>query len=409
VTATPRQIGFLFIGSTLLLSACIRGASGTATAVQVYIPQTTAMAAAPLQVGPEDLGRPYDAWFRPIGGQAGAPLFDNDDDHVRETPLHRMEHSLFTVDDSRALAANSSAWGIASAELGASGDDRFACFRAYQISHVREVNDGVAPRDAPAGAAFYLSRIYYGHLYETVFSGSSRRFHAGVRADLLVAAGGIEGWASSQRLRTQVRGMGMVPRDDAAIFARTPEEVQRHYRTSGEPVPIFVEFSSLPNVVVAQPQPLVWVIPRQVSVELSRLEIYEDGGLGSAAWQMGIQCRVNGEAVALESDQVLFEHLRVRDNGRTGGAGPMGGRGYTSYPLDWTGQFQLVEGDSLECDVGGALASGLFRQQRRRIPSARLGYRLGEAPGAVARNFGTGNGRVEYRIFYRIESSASQL
>lgn len=402
------QISKVLALSTLIclafgLPSCTRsGVSGVVvTTHRLAVPQTTAFAAAALHIGPDDLGRPVDATFRPLSGRDGAALVSNEEESVRVTTLNRMEHSFFAVDDSRALAANAAAWGLHSARAGARATDRYACFRAFQIVEVREVDDAVELREPSPTAAYYVARIYYGHLYETVFSGDERGFHAGVRTDFFAASGGIEAWAQRRGLRTQVRGVGMSPRDDQAIFANTVSEVQAHYRTSREPVPIFVEYVSIPGVTIAQPQMVEWLRPRTITVDLTQIDVYDDGAPFSAAWNLRVECSVNGARVAEANAAPLFRHYRVNDRSR---------RGVTAtYPLQWSREFELIEGDDLRCGVTGRVQRALGLLRGYQVPPSQFSYRVRPVDWTMSHLFGSGDGRVEYRIHYRIQASEQEL
>ena len=154
-------------------------------------------AAAPDGTGIFSLGQAYSSRMVPLG----VVVFANDEAHQHRADVNRFQHESLSVEDQRSLAANASAWHVATAELGAETSERYAVHRAFQITHTVEVDASTMTADPPAGAVYYLARIAYGHLYEEVVHGSNSAFHAGLSVS---SHGGI----------SRYRGVGRCPACD---------------------------------------------------------------------------------------------------------------------------------------------------------------------------------------------------
>lgn len=209
-------------------------------------PGESFIASAPPGLSLNDLGRPFTSDFQRFQGSDGQPLFPKAGAVLR-TPQHLFEHHVDTVDTEEELAANAGAWGIR-AGIGEVRTTRYASLRVLEIDDVREIDDTTSMQKAPRGAVYYPWRIYMGRSYEVVLEGTSERFHAGVRATLLGFSGNISDFASEHGLKQTVKARGLAPRNDRAIFSRTAEEIEAHYRgTIEEPVPILVEWRRIPG------------------------------------------------------------------------------------------------------------------------------------------------------------------
>ena len=174
-------------------------------------------ATAPVGLGPQHLGRPLGAKFEAISGPDGATLFPKGE--VHKTTLNVMEHKFTSVDDSRGFDASVSGWGVVSVSAGLKTSHRYASYRASQLQEAHEVDDTTEMRKAPAGAVYYISRIIYGHSFEMVFSGDSRKFNAGVKAGFFGIGGSMSAFAASNSLTATAVGRGLEPVDGNAIFA----------------------------------------------------------------------------------------------------------------------------------------------------------------------------------------------
>lgn len=78
---------------------------------------------------------------------------------------------------------------------------------------------------APATAVYFVSKLYYGHSYEALFTGDSTNFTSAVAASLQAATGSISAKAASQNLTTTNVGRGLVPNGGSAIFAASQGDV----------------------------------------------------------------------------------------------------------------------------------------------------------------------------------------
>ncbi len=221
---------------------------------------TTIFASADLGTGDHHLGRPFNAHFQPLSAAEGGTLFP-ESKRLVHSPANAMEHQRFVVSNYHELAANAKAWGIASGQLSDAAKNRYAAYRAYQITAVRELDDTTRMRQAPSGALYYLWRIHYGRLYEVVLFSSSERFHAGAKTEFLGFGGSIDFVRAKYRLAQRVRGRGLKPVGEA-LFATTTTQIQSTYTSDpnySEPVPIFVEYKRVPNAQLPRPTSFSWV------------------------------------------------------------------------------------------------------------------------------------------------------
>jgi hypothetical protein len=334
-------------------------------------------------IGDQQLGTPYDARFLPLQGEQAGSLFP-DSGPPRRRPLNQMQHEYVLVENEESLAANFSGWGFLNADASARSEWRHASYRAMQISDVVEVNDATEMRDLPPGSVYYLSRIYLGHGYEMVLSGKARDFHAGVRAKLLSFGGGIEGFAKEHHLTTKAVGRGLQPRSGEAIFAKTPDEIEKAYIANGPPVPIVMEFRQIPNArglagVIPWPEPI------HVEVRLGDLIVDDDGTWGATPWTLNIGCEADGNPLPIANPLVW--------NGDTN----KGGR----YPVNRTWPLDLLPGDRLDCGVGGGYSGPLAGE--RSLPPARMYAPVSILPTTSEAGEMVGrDNRVQYRVAYAV-------
>lgn len=220
-----------------------RLAFGDSTAIPPHI-----LASADLAIDKGDLGRPFDARFEALPGRAGKSLFAGAQiKKLDKHGLYRFER--VEVDDSLHLAANARAWGLGSASAGARSGTRYMAYRAIQLEYVLELEETQDPAPAPAGTAFYLSKIYYGRMFEWIVAGAYDDFDAKLRADLLAYEGGISFVERQRGLRVTKHLSGLEPTKEALLDG---DNVQQHYMTSKDkafssPVPILVEFTRAPK------------------------------------------------------------------------------------------------------------------------------------------------------------------
>ncbi len=214
------SLGRVFAIVAVLMVAC-GGRQDSASSVPAA---TVVRASAPMGMSLNDLGRPFDASFGRLQGPDGASLFPKAQP-IPVTPQNAMKHDVVLVRDTQTFQAHASVWGF-EARAGASNSQRFASYRAMIVREVHEVDDTTAMRRAPKTAVYYPARIYYGHVYEAVFSGSESNFNAGVAASLGAFSGGIEDFARQHDLKVNTSARGLTPKDGKAIFARSEEEIR---------------------------------------------------------------------------------------------------------------------------------------------------------------------------------------
>ncbi len=165
-----------------------------------------------------------------------------------------LESELALHANARALVMNVSG--------SAATKERYAVWRAVQITHALEIDDTTDPRPVTADGVYYLRTIYFGRVYEVVISGSEDVFTSGVRAELLAWGGSVDGLKRKFKLSVVHKGRGLKPKADA-IFARTDEEIRSAYATdktykAGKPVPILIEYRRVPGAAVEPDVDIDW-------------------------------------------------------------------------------------------------------------------------------------------------------
>ena len=358
------------------------------------IEPVTILAVAPVGIGPQHLGRPVDEDFELLEGHDGATLFP--DGEVTTTSVQSIEHRTHFVENSRSLSASASFFGI-----GASAEERsqhrYAVYSALEIADVDEIDDTGAMQAPPDAAKFYLWRIHYGHSFEAMVKGQTRSFHTGVRARFSVASGAIDTFAETESLEAIVSGRGLEPTSGSAIFARTEEEIADAYRTSGEDVPIRVEYRSVPTACLKEPEQYAWVEPIQVDVHYDSLNVYEDGSLGRDTWSLEASCRIGDQDVFLADPFVWDMHSDVCDSDRGGLAGPSGDGDYCEYFLGWTARLEVAPGDTVTCGI-----QGVAWDDGDVVEYSQMQATIDENTDPISGHMGAGNGQTEYWLFYSL-------
>jgi hypothetical protein len=269
----------------------------------------------------EHLGAAYDASFQRIPGPrvfnaAEAP-----------TTLDEWANQFETSEHERRVHANASAWASVfglSADLDIGSGWQYASYRAVQIHHVAMVDDAQMAHPPPGGAVYYLSAIYFGHIYEEVFRGSAQSFGSGVQAELPFASVGLSTWARTHNVAMQSRGLGLRPRNGEALFARSPDEVRANYvADESDPVPILVDYRVLPGVPPPPESPLA-ATPQDVAAGPFHAEAV---GCSCGAGQIvQVVCRVTNDGAAAG-------RVRVAASAVTGTLGyHAAGEGETTVP-----------------------------------------------------------------------------
>ena len=222
---------------------------------------TVLRSSAPQGMSLNDLGRPFDASFQRLQGPDGANLF-KDAKLLPPTPQNSMQHEFVLVEDTQTFAANAGAWGF-EGEHSTAREDRFASYRAMIIRKVHEIDDTTAMRKAPAAAVYYPARVYYGHIYEVLVTGTKDTFNAGVAARLVIVEGNVDDFARQHQLELQANGRGLTPTNGKAIFARTQDAINKAYKADdADAVPILVEWRVIPGRN-APNRPIQWKALKQ--------------------------------------------------------------------------------------------------------------------------------------------------
>lgn len=358
------------------------------------IEPVTILAVAPVGIGREHLGRPVDEDFALLEGGAGATLFPRAE--VNDNPVASIEHRTHFVENSRSLSANASFFGIGGS-VESRSTRRYAVYSALEIAEVAEIDDTGAMEAPPDDAKFYLWRIHYGHSFEAMVSGETRSFHTGVRARFAGASGAITSFADTEHLESVISGRGLEPSSGDAIFARTEDEIERAYRTSGEAVPIQVEYRSVPTACLKEPEEYAWVDPLVVDVRYDRLYVYEDGSLGRDTWSLDASCRVGGVQVFLDDPMVWDMHSDVCDSDRGGLAGPNGDDDYCEYVLGWSTRLEVSPGDTITCGV-----QGVAWDDNDTVEYSEMSATVDEGMEPMTGQMGAGNGQTEYWLFWSL-------
>jgi hypothetical protein len=349
----------------------------------------TVLAQAPAGLAPHHLGRPLDADFNPIPGHEGRSLFPAET--IRSTKVSTMEHKIRAIETARGFRASVKAW-VVNASFSRSSSKRYASYHAYQVKEVREIDDATDMRQAPPGAVYYLWRLHYGHSFEMVVSGEDRTFTTSVRANFMVAGGGIGAFANAHNLETTAIGRGLEPIDGQAIFATSADQITAAYRTTGEAVPVFAEYRSIPRACIPPDEQIQWKDPKKVRVGFNKVNVYREG---SSTWSLEGKCTINDREIPLANTEVM-PRTGVDDDCKRELAGPKGDGSFCSYDLTWAANLEVVEGDAVRCGVSGLAGT-------RNIPYSQFRYDVKAENTPLTDKFGTGNGETEYWLFYALE------
>lgn len=342
-------------------------------------------AVAPAGFSLAQLGVPHDVRFRPLQSTEGATLFPKSGE-PKKTLLHQMKHEVIVFESADELQANLSAWGLGEASAGTSGDKRYGTYRAVQIEYVLELDDTTSMRRPPTGAAYYPWRVFFGRSFEMVFSGSSRNFHAGVKADFAVISGELEAFAERRRLQVSANARGLKPKSKRAIFAKDEKEILEHYEQSPEVVPIFVEYRQIPRTQLRR-DPISWIEPLDVELRYTSFKIDQDGTWGSTPWTLTAFCYVDG--VELEFENPIWEKKRITDR--------------KTYNLNWVGRLAVAPGSRLECGLRGTIADHVTDSQPIAVGKMERPVVVGKGMRTVGATFSAKDRKTAYEVEYTVE------
>jgi hypothetical protein len=288
---------------------------------------------APTGLSWQQLGVPYDANFQPMVGEGAGTLFPNAGPPIVLTVNEvSSDRELITTQEHLKASAH---YLVVNGDVNALLQKRFGVFRAVQLAQVYELRDNTAMNRPPPGAVYYPWRIYVGHSYTEVVEGDRTQFTAEVGAEFLKWGANVEVEESRHQLQHHVAGRGLKPTSGHAIFAQSPEEIQRSYTTVGETAPIVVEYRQIPNTRSADGS-IAWEQSKPVQVRFTNLQVAADGSAlyGQADWAMSFQCLVNGQPYG--AAQPLQQRVS---------------RG--SYPLAFSQVLQVTGDDTVECKASG--------------------------------------------------------
>lgn len=353
------------------------------------------VASAPIGTSEAHLGKPLDAHFESFAGPDGATLFPTG--AVRKQALARMEHRIATMDTKRSKEANLGAWykGFSGeVNVGNVKEKRFGSYRASQLAEFREIDDATEMRGAPKGAVWYISRIFYGRSFELVVTGDSRTFNAGVKAKFFVFKGGAKTLTQTTGLTANAIGRGLEPTSGDAIFAQSPEEITAAYKATGEPVPIYVEYRTIPRACVPNDEDETWLMPHNARVTFDRIDIYEGGKM---LWDLEATCLINDKETFLDNGTIWSRKEGIRaDCGLTDVRGPKGAPDYCRYDLYWATNLSVFDGDRVRCGVKGTAGDRMTK-----LPNSEFSEVVAKDT-KVSSTFGDGDTTFEYRVHYTL-------
>lgn len=330
---------------------------------------TPIMATAAVGVGEQLLGTTVDAQFNQV---SGVPIFkprtSAGGTAPAQTTVNQITASWIQVSSTVDLAANLKGWGLASAELSGGSAHRYMSMRAYQVDFYEDVDLAAAAQSAPPGAVYFVSKIFFGHSYESLFSGESTTFSAAVAASLPKAEGSISVRAAELGITSTNVGRGLEPKDGGAIFAASQADVQSHYAATGPSVPIYIEYRLIPGASAPPGSPINWTSAKRATVAIDEIDVFHNGATFDAtntSWDISAVCKVNGATVSTGS---LWKHNSVSAGGSKvadDGTGPQDpntanatstyGR-YASLPFATT--LPIDDGNVIQCDLSGNRTDG---------------------------------------------------
>jgi hypothetical protein len=311
-------------------------------------PGKTITADAPLGFDPTMLGLPLDGNFRaPASPQKLFPY-----GQLVEVTAARFTSDQKLVSTAEELSANAQAWGVLDVGMASAQRDRYAYFRAVQVTTAWELRTNGPMLPAPPWAVYYASKVYFGRSYVEVVRGDENSFNARVGAHFLTVPVGvsIRSFVGQHRLTSHRAGVGFTPKggDDKAIFARTEQEIEAAY-VPGPPVPIAVEYTQLPH---AQPNgTIIFPEPRRVVVRFETMHVGSTGSMlrDYSNWTLFGDCSVEGppdtdlDEPATRSQPFLQQRISA--------GGP--------WPLQFSKTIWATDEETITCTASGSYTRGL--------------------------------------------------
>ena len=232
-----------------------------------------------------------------------------------DSPVTALSVDFLQVTDVRDLRANADWWGIAASAANAT-ERRYLRYRAYQQTDVLSVDDTTARlHEPPANASWYIAAIMMGRSYETVVSGSTSTFTAGVEAKLARWGVDVAALAQSNQLQVTVKARGIAADTDKAIFAQSADQIMSAYKQD-TPVPIYVVYRHISGRQVRPSVPVEWVPDDDVKVEQAAVQCYCTDNA-----EIAISCRVHNNGGRSMDVTVTAQGLTATTNSKADGVG----------------------------------------------------------------------------------------
>jgi hypothetical protein len=196
-------------------------------------------------ISEKDLGRPCDEKFHFIAGEAGQPIFAAS----TETRRHLTTVAGYVqFGHTRELDLTLGVWGV-DVGAGSTREQRYGIYRMYETSKVVEVDDrGKDPTTIPEGAQWYVGAIFFGYSVEEIAWGDSQSLHAGIAAKLATRdLGHFHAVVKQYALGNDIRARGLVGNNQQLQAIQSLADLAS-YQRAPTPVPILVEYRSIPGV-----------------------------------------------------------------------------------------------------------------------------------------------------------------
>ena len=404
----------------LLLASCTTTEPDPAppdapSANEIVLTGAPIVATAQLGTGDALLGTSVNLQFAQVNG---TPLFAprGEAGALTRTPVNQVSFGWVQALDTQQLGANLAGWNLGSAALEASNTTRYMSMRAYQIDYYVDVDLAQPSGTAPTSAVYFVSKIYYGHSYESLFSASDTKLTAAVAAELPNASGSIMAAASTYSLMATNVGRGLVPKSGAAVFAKSDADVLANYSADGPAVPIFVEYRLVPGGAEPSGSPIPWRSPFRASIAIDEVDVFHNGAVldaSNTAWDLQASCTINGAVVAPAS--TVFSSTSVSAGGSTvdpSGSGPQDPNQanptstYGRYAnLPWLKVFPIATGNVLRCQLAGNRTD---TSPPTPLPPVTIMIPVDVAHGVDGRagNYDTATG-LDYQVHYSVTYQAN--
>lgn len=236
------------------------------------------VARARLGMTEHELGAYVDSSFRPLIGSAA--INDGQRATLRRTPANERTHAFRVVRDEFELRANASFWGIVTGQASATTASQHGYFRVQETEAVLEIPTTMSIGQAPVGAAWYVSAIYYGRMVETHVSSNNRDIIASLGARWSMLRGNVTASLSQMGVTSQTHVLGLNSTGSENLFVHDASELAQVY-SRGAAVPILVRYS---RVNAAQAAAVSTGTPLRVFV--TRVEFPRSNQRSRTAWDV---------------------------------------------------------------------------------------------------------------------------